>query len=256
MPHQIAAGARRSGAACFADDRRRESCWPSGPCRQRLHPRHPGGWCCGAPGPAWSTTRARCWLGEVRASDRQPKGGALQPQRRFEVLRAHWLIRRGGHAEAGRRGIARTFQFIGHRQYRAGIRGAVAGRGTGQTGRGLALAGADAPAGLRDPPGRRAVEGGRGQPGSPCLAGLPQTTRPGTSSGPAATGPNPMSPPDDWIAVRLTAAGRADTVLLRCWPGTPVAWWLARTRRPPWWPRWWPCRWCCRHRCWASTCCC
>ncbi|MCU0920409.1 MAG: molybdate ABC transporter permease subunit, partial [Burkholderiaceae bacterium] len=36
--------------------------------------------------------------------------------------------------------------------------------------------------------------------------------------------------PEDWSAVRLTAQLAALTTLLLLAAGTPVAWWLARTR--------------------------
>ena len=38
--------------------------------------------------------------------------------------------------------------------------------------------------------------------------------------------------PDDWTAVRLTAQLAATTTLLLLLAGTPLAWWLARTRSP------------------------
>ena len=38
--------------------------------------------------------------------------------------------------------------------------------------------------------------------------------------------------PDDWAAVRLTAALAATATVLLLIVGTPLAWWLARTRSP------------------------
>jgi molybdate transport system permease protein len=59
-----------------------------------------------------------------------------------------------------------------------------------------------------------------------------------------------MLSPAEWSAVRLTAELAGLTTVLLLLVGTPMAWWLARTRSPakPVWPRWWPCRWCCRPR--------
>ena len=43
--------------------------------------------------------------------------------------------------------------------------------------------------------------------------------------------------PDDWTAIRLTAELAALTTVLLLIIGTPLAWWLARTRSPlkPFW---------------------
>ena len=38
--------------------------------------------------------------------------------------------------------------------------------------------------------------------------------------------------PDDWAAIRLTAALAATATALLLIVGTPLAWWLARTRSP------------------------
>jgi molybdate transport system permease protein len=45
-------------------------------------------------------------------------------------------------------------------------------------------------------------------------------------------GPPPAMTADDWTAVRLTAALAALTTVLLLALGTPLAWWLARTRSP------------------------
>lgn len=54
----------------------------------------------------------------------------------------------------------------------------------------------------------------------------------------------------DLAAIWLTIELASLTTLLLLLIGTPIAWWLARTRS---WlkgrsARWWPCRWCCRRR--------
>jgi hypothetical protein len=63
-----------------------------------------------------------------------------------------------------------------HRQCRARLRRAVAGGGAGQAGHGVALARAARPV-WRDPPGRRAAEGGRKEPGGQGPAGLSEERR-------------------------------------------------------------------------------
>jgi ABC-type molybdate transport system permease subunit len=49
-----------------------------------------------------------------------------------------------------------------------------------------------------------------------------------------------------WLTLKLASLTTAILLVV----GTPIAWWLARTRS---WlrgrsARWWPCPWCCRRR--------
>ena len=61
---------------------------------------------------------------------------------------------------------------------------------------------------------------------------------------------------DLWQPIRLTLELAAVTTIILLIVGTPIAWWLARTRAAWKGPsrRSWRCRWCCRRPCSASTC--
>ena len=55
----------------------------------------------------------------------------------------------------------------------------------------------------------------------------------------------------DWQAIALTLELAALTTAILLVLGTPLAWWLARTRAHAAgarWRRWSQCRWCCRRR--------
>ena len=98
----------------------------------------------------------------------------------------------------------------------------------GHAGARLVLVGA-AGAVRRDPPGRRAAEARRRQPGSQGPAGLPEVAA-GAAGDPRLRLRHRTVTPEDWSAVRLTAQLAALTTLLLLIIGTPIGWWLARTR--------------------------
>jgi molybdate transport system substrate-binding protein len=160
-----------------ADDETRESWslkatpWPA--------PRSPmpsASWCCGAPRPGWSTARAPCWRPPRSACGHGNPKTAPYGAAALEVLKARGLAASLAPRLVTGESIAQAYQFVATGNAELGFVALSQVAMPGKQAVGSYVARAAKPV-QRNPPGRRAAEGRREEPGRQGPARLPEERR-------------------------------------------------------------------------------